>query len=234
MLLYLQAHYRYIIESRVSQGNGLTFACSFQYSIISIQDSKPQALVAAKLYYSSIEFAFNLCREFAAAERGNAELSGSLEHASKLLEPIVAHNAHLKSSDLQPAWPRHEALLRFDLLLQRYTTHFRVSKKWFPRNMSLRGSRLYYSDGKNEYPDTAAGTRAFMQSNPAPNGRYCVDLQGMRAAPVFNFSVCNAAVQGAVLRRAARQSTGRRLPSRSSSLLTAKIIKTCTSLPPMT
>ena len=178
MLRYLQAHYRYIIESCVSQGNGLTFACSFQYSIISIQDSKPQALVAAKLYYSSIEFAFNLCREFAAAERGNAELLEPLEHASKLLERIVAHNALLKSSDLEPAWPRHEALVRFDLTLQRLTTHLLVSKKWFLRNMSLRGSRLYYSDGNNGHPDTAAGTLAFMRSNPAPDGRYCMDLKG--------------------------------------------------------
>jgi hypothetical protein len=81
----------------------------------------------------------------------------------------------------QPAWPRHEALLRFDLTLQRLTTHFLVSQKWIPRNMSLRGSRLYYSDGKNGYPDTAAGSLAFMMSNPAPDGRYCVDLHGMRA-----------------------------------------------------
>ena len=230
---YLPVHYRYM-GSRVSRGNGLTFVCSFQYSIISIQDSAPQALVAAKLYYGSIDFAFNLCREFAAAETGNAELSGPLEHASKVLEPIVAHNAHLKSFDIQPAWPRHQALLRFDLLLQRYTTHYVVSKKWFPRYMSLRGSRLYYSDGKNEYTDTAVGTRVFMQSNPAPDGRYCVDLQGMRAALVFNLSLCNAAVQAAALRRAARQSMGRRLPSRSSFLLTAQLIKTYTSLLPTT
>ena len=81
----------------------------------------------------------------------------------------------------QPAWPRHEALLRFDLTLQRLTTHFLVNKKWFPRNMLLRGSRLYYSDGKNGHPDTAAGSLAFMRSNPAPDGRYCVDLHGMRA-----------------------------------------------------
>ena len=131
------------------------------------------------MYYSSIDLAFQLCKEFAAAERGNAELSKALEHASKLLERIVAHNALLKSSDVQPAWPRHAALLRFDLTLQRLTTHLLVSKKWFPRNMSLRGSRLYYSDGNNGHPDTAAGTRAFLQSIPAPDGRYCVDLQGM-------------------------------------------------------
>jgi hypothetical protein len=202
--------------------------------MISIQDSTPEALATAKLYYSSIDFAFNLCKELAVAERGNAELSGSLEHASKLLEPIVTHNAHLKSVDIQPAWPRHQALLRFDLLLQRLTTHLLVSKKWFPRYMSLRGSRLYYSDGNNGHPDTAAGTRAFLQSIPAPDGRYCVDLQGMRAAPLSNLSVCNADVQAAVLRRATRQSTGRRLPSRSRFLLTAKLIKTYTSLLPTT
>ncbi len=163
---------------------------SFQFSIISIQDSTPQALETAKLYYSSIEFAFNLCNELAAAERGNAGLTGPLEHASKLLERIVAHNSLLKSSDLQPAWPKHEALLRFDLPLQRLTTHLLVSKKWFPRNMSLRGSRLYFSDGNNGHPDTAAGTLAFMRSNPAPDGRYCVDLQGMRALFFLSTSLC--------------------------------------------
>jgi hypothetical protein len=107
-----------------------------------------------------------------------------------LLERIVAHNAILKSSELQPGWPRHEALLRFDLPLQRLTTHLLVFKKWFPRNMSLRGSRLYYSGGNNGHLDTAAGTLAFMRSNPAPDGRYCVDLQGMRALLPPSTSPC--------------------------------------------
>ena len=180
MLRYLLALCRYV-ESSAFHCDCLSDVPFFQYSILSIKDSTPQALAAAKVYYSSIDFAFKLCKEFAAAERGNAELLKPLEHASKMLERIVAHNAHLKSSDLEPAWPRHKALVRFDLTLQRLTTHFLVSKKWFPRNMSLRGSRLYYSDGKNGHPDTAAGTLAFLQSNPAPDGRYCVDLHGMRA-----------------------------------------------------
>ena len=180
MLRYLLALCRYIIfiESSAVHCDCLTAVRFFQYSILSIKDSTPQALAAAKVYYSSIDFAFNLCKELAAAERGNAELLEPLEHASKLLERIVAHNALLKSSDLEPAWPRHEALVRFDLTLQRLTTHFLVSKKWFLRNMSLRGSRLYYSDGNNGHPDTAAGTLAFMRSNPAPDGRYCMDLKG--------------------------------------------------------
>jgi hypothetical protein len=186
---YVLAHCRYI-ESSAFHCHSLTAVCSFQYSIISIKDSTPEALAAAKLYYSSIDFAFNLCKELASVERGNSKLSEPLEHASKLLERIVAHNALLKSSDLQPAWPRHEALLRFDLPLQRLTTHLLVFKKWFPRNMSLRGSRLYYSDGNNGHPDTAAGTLAFMQSNPAPDGRYCVDLQGMRALLPPSTSPC--------------------------------------------
>jgi hypothetical protein len=108
-----------------------------------------------------------------------------------MLERIVAHNALLKCSDCQPTWPRHAALLRFDLPLHRLTTKF-FSKKWFPRFFSLRGSRLYYSDGKNGHPDTAEGTLAFMKLDPAPDGRYCVDLQGMRAA-VASASLCNAA-----------------------------------------
>ena len=69
--------------------------------------------------------------------------------------------------------------MRFDLPLQRLTTHMMFSKKWFPRFFCLKGSRLYYSDGKNEHPDTQDGTLAFMRSKPAPDGRYCVDLQGM-------------------------------------------------------
>ena len=44
-------------------------------------------------------------------------------------------------------------------------------------------SVLYYCDGKvsykNGHPDTQDGTLAFMRSKPAPDGRYCVDLQGM-------------------------------------------------------
>jgi serine/threonine protein kinase len=78
----------------------------------------------------------------------------------------------------QPAWPRHEALLHFDVSLQRLTTHFVVSQKWFPRFFAIRGRHLYFSDGKNGYPDSRDGTQAFVQSNPAPDGRYCVDLQG--------------------------------------------------------
>ncbi len=162
----------------------------FQYSILSIRDSTPQALAAAKVYYSSIDFAFQLCGEFAAAERGNAELSKALEHASKLLERIVAHNALLKSSDVQPAWPRHQALLRFDLPLQRLTTHYMFTKKWFPRFFVLRGSRLYYSNGKSGHPDSLEGSLAFMRSNPAPDGHCCLDLKGACARCVTSTFCC--------------------------------------------
>ncbi len=152
----------------------------------------PHDLAAAQQYYSSVEFACQLCREFAAAEASDEELSAALGNACEILERIVAHNALLKSSEFQPGLPSHEALLRFDMPLQRLATHLLVFKKWFPRNMSLRGSRLYYSDGNNGHPDTAEGTLAFMRSNPAPDGRYCVDVQGMRAA-VASASLCNAA-----------------------------------------
>ncbi len=174
---YLQAHCRYI-ESSALHCQCLTVICSFQYSIISIEGSTPKALAAAKLYYSSIDFAFQLCRELAAAERSNAELSQALEHASKMLERIVAHNVLLKSSDPQPAWPRHKALLRFDLPLQRFTTHNFFTKKWILRFFVLRGSRLYYSNGKSGHSDTLEGSLAFMRSNPAPDGHCCLDLKG--------------------------------------------------------
>ncbi len=82
----------------------------------------------------------------------------------------------------QPALPRHEALLRFDLLLQRLTTKHVFTKKWFPRFFVLRGSRLYYcSKGKSGHPDSLESSLAFMRSNPKPDGRYCMDLHGMRA-----------------------------------------------------
>jgi hypothetical protein len=139
-----------------------------------------------------VEFASQLCSEFAAAERGDAKLSSRLSQAHDALQLIVDHNTLLQSptSERQPAWPRHKTLQRFDLPLQRLTTHLLVSKKWFPRNMSLRGSRLYYSDGNNGHPDTAAGTLAYMQSNPAPDGRYCLDLKGASACCVTSAFCC--------------------------------------------
>ncbi len=166
----------------------------FQYSILSIKDSTPQALAAAKVYYNSIDLAFQICREFVAAERGNAELLEPLEHASKLLERIVAHNALLKSSDVQPAWPRHEALLRFDLPLQHLTSFFFLAKKWKQHYCVLRGRYLYCHPSYNTgccssrvsvHPVRVAfqDTLARMLSNPIflPDGHYCADLQGMRA-----------------------------------------------------
>ena len=155
------------------------------YLILSADSAEPEALALAKLNYTDIEFASQLCSEFAAAESSNPDLSAHLSQAHDALQLIVKHNTHLKSSEspseCQPAWPRHEALIRFDLPLHRLTTHLLVSKKWFLRHFSLRGRCLYYSDGKNGHPDSAEGTLAFMQSNPAPDGRYCIDLQGTRA-----------------------------------------------------
>ncbi len=74
--------------------------------------------------------------------------------------------------------------MRFDLPLQLLTTHMLFSKKWFPRCFCLRGRHLYHSDGQNGHPDTQDGTLAFMRLKPAPDGRYCVDVQGklMRVA----------------------------------------------------
>lgn len=92
----------------------------------------------------------------------------------------------------QPGWPLVTELHRFDLPLHRLTTHYVVSKKWFPRFFLLRGSLLYFSDGTQGHPDSREGTLAFMQLDPAPDGRYCVDVQGMRAA-VASASLCNAA-----------------------------------------
>jgi serine/threonine protein kinase len=99
-------------------------------------------------------------------DASNASLVALISRAQKLL-------------DREPSWPQHEALLRFDLQLQRHTTDMIFFKKWFPRYFCLRRCRLYYSDGKHGHPDTLDGTLAFMRSNPKLDGRYCVDLQGM-------------------------------------------------------
>jgi ribosomal protein L13E len=112
---------------------------------------------------SSVAGHQNQLREFDAS---SASLAALIDRAQKLL-------------GRQPAWPQHEALLRFDLQLQRLTTHMVFSKKWFPRFFCMRERRLYYSDGKKRHLDTQDGTLAFLQTNPAPDGRYCLDLQGM-------------------------------------------------------
>jgi ribosomal protein L13E len=167
------------------------FNMAEMFSIVAA-DADPATLAQAQLYYRDVEFASQLCSEFAAAERGDAELSSRLSQAHDALQLIVDHNTLLRSPPFarQPPWPRHEALVRFDLPLQRLTTHLLVSKKWFQRNMSLRGSRLYYSDGNNGHPDTAAGTQAYVQSNPAPDGHYCVDLKGACACCVTSAFCC--------------------------------------------
>ena len=139
-----------------------------------------------------MEFGLQLCREFAAAEASDRELSAALGNASEMLERIVVHNALLKRSDCQPTWPRHTALLRFDLSLHRLTTHNDASREWFTRFFLLRGARLYFSDGTQGHPDSREGTLAFVKLDPAPDGHHCVDLQGMRAA-VASASLCNAA-----------------------------------------
>jgi hypothetical protein len=157
--------------------------CIFvQHSIVSVETATPEALDQAKSYYCDVEFAAQLCVEFAAAE-SNPNMKSHLIEAHKMLELIVAHNALLKSSPLvrQPAWPLHEALIRFDMSLQRLTTQYLVTKQWKPRFFLLRGSRLYYSNGKKGHSDSLEGTLAFMMSNPTPDGHCCINLKGAHA-----------------------------------------------------
>jgi hypothetical protein len=154
------------------------------YSFVFDDSAPADVLAAAQAFYSDVEFASQLCSEFAAAESGDPAMASLFSEAHSKLQPIVVHNTHLKSPlcERQPAWPRHEALMRFDLPLQCLesgSSATKESKEWFARFYLLRGSRLYYSDGKNEHPDTQDNTLAFMRSKPAPDGRYCVDLQGM-------------------------------------------------------
>ena len=141
-------------------------------------------LAAAQAFYSDVEFASQLCSEFTTAESCDPAMSSPLTEAHCTLQLIVTQNAHLKTllCERQPAWPRHEALMRFDLPLQCLesgSSATKESKEWSARFYLLRGSRLYYCDGKNGLPNTQDGTLAFMRSKSAPDGRYCVDLQGM-------------------------------------------------------
>ena len=167
--------------------------------------ASPHDVAAARQYYSSVEFAFQLCREFAAAEASDGELSAALGNACKTLERIVAHNALLKCSDCQPTWPRHAALLRFDLPLYLLTTYIFFAKKWKQYSCVLRGKYLLCYPSQNtgccssrgsvhpEQTSMSEDALALMRSNTmSRDGRYCVDLQGMRAA-VASASLCNAA-----------------------------------------
>jgi hypothetical protein len=163
----------------ISELQAAGFNVAELYTIVFV-DSNPATLAQAQLYYRDVEFASQLCSEFAAAERSNAQLYSRLSQAHEALQLIVDHNPLLRSppSGRQPAWPRHEALLRFDLPLQRLTSQFLVTKKWTSRFYVLRGSRLYYSNGKSGHPDSLEGSLAFMRSNPAPDGHCCLDLKG--------------------------------------------------------
>ncbi len=92
-----------------------------------------------------------------------------------LLELVLKAETLLQE---HPAWPCVNALQKFSLLLQRYTTHMVFTKKWIRRFYVMQNGHLYYCDGKNEYPDSREGSVSFANSNPAPDGRYCVNLRG--------------------------------------------------------
>ena len=55
--------------------------------------ASPHDVAAARQYYSGVEFAFQLCREFAAAQASDRELSATLDNACETLERIVARDA---------------------------------------------------------------------------------------------------------------------------------------------
>jgi hypothetical protein len=167
--------------------------------------ASPHDVAAARQYYNSVEFAFQLCKEFAAAETSDGGLSAALGRACKTLERIVAHNALLKCSDCQPTWPQHAAFLRFDLPLHLLTTYFFFAKKWQQYSCVLRGRYLLCYPSHNTgccssrgsvHPEQASMSEdalALMRSNTmSRDGRYCVDLQGVRAA-VASATLCNAA-----------------------------------------
>jgi len=94
-----------------------------------------------------------------------------------------------------PEWPCVPALQRFSLPLQRHTTHNVIFKQWFQRFFVLKDGFLYYSDGKKGHPDSREGTLSFMRSNPAPDGRYRVDLLGYPARGA-SVKPCVTAIDG--------------------------------------
>lgn len=69
-----------------------------QYSIVSMKDATSEAIAMAKAYLHNIEFASQLCVEFAAAESSNSALSERIADAGKMLDLIIEHNLLLKSS----------------------------------------------------------------------------------------------------------------------------------------
>jgi ribosomal protein L13E len=167
------------------------FNLAEMFSIVAA-DADPATLAQAQLYYRDVEFASQLCSEFAAAERGDAELSSRLSQAHHALQLIVDHNPLLRSplSGRQPAWPRHEALIRFDLPLFVRKQHLLFMKEWASRFVVLRGSRLYYSKGESGHPDSLEGSLAFMRSNPVPDGHCCLDLKGACSRCVTSTFCC--------------------------------------------
>ena len=147
--------------------------------------SRVQQLEAKKqhaLQAGDIPFAKSIISQLQQHESEAAIRLQNVDAISSELSALVSRAQDLLDSS---AWPKHQALLRFDLPLQRFTTHMMFSKKWFPRFFCMRSSRLYYSDGKNGHSDTRDGTLAFMRSNPAPAGRYCVDLKGKHALLMY-------------------------------------------------
>jgi hypothetical protein len=244
-----------VVDSTPMNANGLSghiqkvTDSADAYSLISIQTATPDELAQAKEYYSNIQFALQLCHDVASAESGNPEFSAPLTEARKVLGCIVEHNAHLKSSPpgFQPACPRHAALIRFDIPLQRLTTQWLVIKKWKMHFVVLRGMRLYiYSNDKGgcfcsnnsvySAHESQEGAMALVQANAAPDGDCCLNLKGALARStthaMFGFAanVCDAYAQAAALRVAAHPSMDRPLPSRSSFLEALRCSNTRTCL----
>jgi hypothetical protein len=92
----------------------------------------------------------------------------------------------------QPAWPRHEALLRFDLPLQRLTSFFYPFKKWKQNSCVMRGRYLYCIPSLSSWccsNRVSADPTPFLTNQDSikrilyhlPDGHFCADLQGMRA-----------------------------------------------------
>jgi hypothetical protein len=163
------------------------------YAIISAESATSEAVVLARDYYADVEFASQLCSDFAAAERSNTELSACFADAHRALHLIVDHNALLKAppSEFEPCWPRHDSLLRCDVNLLCLTSQFLFTKKWQPRAFVLRGGRMCCSDGKAAGFNSFEASLSFMRSNPQPDGLFCMDLRGAASAGA-GASACDA------------------------------------------
>jgi hypothetical protein len=146
-------------------------------------------------YYNNVEFASQLCEEMARLpieDDGTIHLTNARDQLQRLLasHPRSTAKDQLTSAQ-EPAWPRHEFLIRFDHPLHRLT-----GEEWKSAFYVLRAGRLYHCDGCNGHADSHEGVLAFMRSKPALDGHYCIKVGKSHGAEVCSVECCSQPVKG--------------------------------------